>query len=163
MPAPRLVYEDDGLEIVTWSRVFINRWRSVATQERLAILCEHQLALVDATPDRRIAVVTTLVDRSGLMPNAAARKEAELVAKKVREFVVLQAQVVEGDGFVAASIRAILTGVMLAIRAPYPNRVFKTVDDALPWVEGKLHEAGYPDDASGVGEAMRTMGHQAAQ
>lgn len=154
MPAPQVIYEDDGLQIATWSRVFINRWRTVASQERLAILGQHQRALVDATDDRRIAVIVTLEDKTGLMPNAAARKEAELVAKSVRDAVIVQAQIVEGEGFVAASMRALLTGVMLAIRAPYPNKVFKTVEDALPWVEGQLRRAGYEQDAAGVTAAV---------
>ena len=64
---------------------------------------------------------------------------------------------VEGDGFVAASIRALLTGVALAIRAPYPNKVFRTVDEALPWVEEQLRKAGYADDAAGVAAAVHAV------
>ncbi len=157
MDSPRVVYEDDGLQIATWSRVFINRWRTVATVERLTILGKHQHALIDAMGDRRIAVLTTLEDKSGLMPNAPARKEAEALARSTREAVILQAQVLEGDGFVAASIRALLTGVMLAIRAPFPNKVFKTVDEALPWVEEQLRKAKYADEAAGVVAAVRSV------
>jgi hypothetical protein len=158
MAAPKVIFEDDGLQIAVWSRVFINRWRTAATQERLVILGRHQRALVEAIADRRIAVITTLEDKTGLMPNAAARKEAEVVAKAVRDAVLVQAQVVEGDGFVAASLRALLAGVMLAIRAPYPNKVFKTIEDALPWVEGQLHKAGYVEDAAGVVAAVTGLG-----
>lgn len=160
-PAPRVVHDDEGLQIAIWSRVFINRWRTVATLERLLVLGEHQRALVQATGDKRIAVVTVLEDKSGSMPSAPARKEAEAVAKSVREAVIVQAQVVEGDGFVAASIRALLTGIALAIRAPYPNKVFKTVDEALPWVEEQLRKAGYAEDAAGVAAAVQAVGPKA--
>jgi hypothetical protein len=51
---------------------------------------------------------------------------------------------------------------MLAIRAPYPNKVFKTVDESLPWVEDQLRKAGYPQDAAGVATAVRTIGRGAA-
>ena len=154
VPAPRVVYDDEGLQIAIWSRVFINRWRTAATQERVVVLGEHQRALVQAMNDKRIAVVTVLEDKSGTMPSGPARKEAEAVAKSVREAVIVQAQVVEGDGFVAASIRALISGISLAIRAPYPNKVFKTVDEALPWVEQQLVKAGYPEDAAGVAAAV---------
>jgi hypothetical protein len=157
VPGLRVVFEDEGLQIATWSRVFINRWRTVATLERLLILGEHQHALIASTGDRRIAVLTTLEDRSGLMPNGPARKEAEAIARSTRDAVILQAQVLVGDGFVAASIRALLTGVMLAIRAPFPNRVFKTVDEALPWIEDTLRKAGHPQDAEGVATAVRGL------
>jgi len=157
VPVPRVVYDDEGLQIAVWSRVFINRWRTVATQERLVVLGEQQRALVQATDDKRIAVVTVLADKSGSMPSGPARKEAEVVAKSVRDAVIVQAQVVEGDGFVAASIRALITGISLAIRAPYPNKVFKTVEEALPWVEQQLTKAGYPEDAAGVGAAVRAV------
>jgi hypothetical protein len=153
-PAPRVVYDDEGLQIAIWSRVFFNRWRTTATQERLVVVGEQQRALVEATSDKRIAVVTVLEDKSGAMPSGPARKEAEAVAKSVREAVIVQAQVVEGDGFVAASIRALISGISLAIRAPYPNKVFKTVDEALPWVEQQLAKAGYPEDAAGVAAAV---------
>jgi hypothetical protein len=158
VPTPRVVYDDEGLQIAIWSRVFINRWRTAATLERLLVLGKHQRGLVGATDDKRIAVVTVLEDKSGSMPSGPARKEAEAVAKSVREAVIVQAQVVEGEGFVAASIRALLTGITLAIRAPYPNKVFKTVDEALPWVEQQLVKAGYPQDAAGVAAAVRAVG-----
>lgn len=157
VPVPRVLYDDEGLQIAIWSRVFINRWRAVATLERLLVLGEQQRALVKATGDQRIAVLTVLEDESGSMPSAPARKEAEAVAKSVRDAVIVQAQVVEGEGFVAASIRALLTGIALAIRAPYPNKVFKTVDEALPWVEEQLRKAGYADDAAGVAAAVRSV------
>ena len=156
--APRVVYDDEGLQIAIWSRVFVNRWRTVATLERLQVIGEHQRGLVRAVPDGRIAVLTVLEDRSGAMPSGPARKEAEAVAKSVREAVILQAQVVEGDGFVAASIRALLSGISLAIRAPYPNNVFRTVDEALPWAEGQLRRAGYDADADGIETAVRSLG-----
>lgn len=156
--APRVIHDDEGLQIAVWSRVFINRWRTVATVERLVALGEHQRALVRATADKRIAVLTVLEDESGAMPSGPARKEAEAVAKSVRDAVALQAQVVEGDGFVAASIRALLSGISLAIRAPYPNKVFKRVDEALPWVEDQLRRAGYAQDAAGVAAAVRALG-----
>lgn len=156
--APRVIHDDEGLQIAVWSRVFINRWRTVATLERLVVLGEHQRALVQATADKRIAVLTVLEDKSGAMPSGPARKEAEAVAKSVREAVALQAQVVEGDGFVAASIRALLTGITLAIRAPYPNKVFKTLDEALPWVEEQLRRAGYEQDAAGLSGALQALG-----
>jgi hypothetical protein len=130
----------------------------VATLERLVVLGEHQRALVKATADQRIAVLTVLEDESGAMPSGPARKEAEAVAKSVRDAVAVQAQVVEGDGFVAASIRALLTGITLAIRAPYPNKVFKTLDEALPWFEAQLRRAGYEQDAAGVAAAVRSLG-----
>jgi hypothetical protein len=159
--APRVVYDDEGLQIAIWSRVFISRWRKVATLERLAVVGEQQRALVQAMDDGRIAVLTVLEDKSGAMPSGPARKEAEAVAKSVRDAVALQAQVVEGDGFVAASIRALLSGISLAIRAPYPNKVFKTLDEALPWVEEQLRKAGYAQDAAGISAAVRSIGTEA--
>lgn len=157
MPTATVVYEDDGLQIVTWSRVLVNRWKTAATKERLVVLREHQLALIDEIGDRRIAVITALEDRTGLMPSAEARKEAEAIAEATRDALILMAQVVEGDGFVAATFRALLAGIMLAIRAPYPNKVFKSVSDALPWVEEHLRRGGYEHDAAGLSTAVRGL------
>lgn len=152
--APEVVYEDQDLQLAIWSRVFINRWRTAATAPQLVRLHRHQRALIDAVGDRRIAVLTVLEDRSGLMPSSEAREQARRIAQDTRDAIFVQAQVVEGDGFVSATFRALLAGVMLAVRAPYPFRVFRSVTEALPWLEEHLERAGYQADARGVAEAI---------
>lgn len=158
MPEPKVVFEDDALQISIWSRVFINRWSTVATKQRLVVLRGHQMELIESVGDRRIAVVTILEDKTGLMPSSDARKEAESIARITRDALMLQAQVVEGDGFVAAAFRALLAGVALAIRAPYPIKVFRSLEDGLPWIEQQLLENGYRDDAQGVAGVLSGLG-----
>ncbi|MCX4242588.1 hypothetical protein [Paraliomyxa miuraensis] len=150
----KVVFEDDALQLATWSRVFINRWRTAATKRRLTILRRHQLELIDSVDDRRIAVITILEDETGLLPPADARKEAEEIARITRDAVMLQAQIVEGRGFVAAALRAVLAGVALAARAPHPIKVFGTLEDGLPWIQQQLRRGGYHDDARGVSEVL---------
>lgn len=157
MTTPTVVHKSDDLLLATWSRVFINRWRTAATSELLSVVMREQLAFIDSFDDRKIAVLTTLEDSSGVMPNSASRKKAEEVAKATRESLILQAQVVQGDGFVAAAFRALLSGITLAIRAPYPTKVFKTEEEAMPWVAEQLKRAGHGDDAAGVAAAVESL------
>lgn len=158
MSAPIVVHEDERLQIATWSRVFINRWKTAATVEHLDVLFEHERALIDSVGDGRIVVLTTLQDRTGMMPDGRARKRAERIALATRSAQILQAQVVEGDGFVSATARALLTGVTLASRVPYPIKVFRSESAALPWIGEGLARAGYGRDAAGLAAALGQRG-----
>ena len=154
MPSPTVVHQSDVLQLATWSRLFINRWRTAAAPKLLDTVLREQLAFIDSFEDRRIAVLTTLEDTSGLMPTGEARKKAEQIAKTTRDFQILQAQVVLGDGFVAATFRALLTGITLAIRAPYPTKVFKSEAAALPWIAEQMRKAGFDTDTGELIEAV---------
>ena len=64
------------------------------------------------------------------------------MARAGRECLLGSAQVVEGVGFVAAAARAVMSGIQLAVRAGYPQKVFGKVDDAMPWVGELLRKGG---------------------
>jgi hypothetical protein len=154
---PDIVHEDDEVRIATWSIVLASRWHATPSKQKLELLGRQQRALAESTVDRRIVVLTVLASGAGLMLTNEARNAAEAVAKAGREYVAGLAQVVEGEGFMAATARAVMSGIQLAVRARYPTKVFGTVDEALPWVAELLRKAGHERDADEVASALRPV------
>lgn len=56
--------------------------------------------------------------------------------------VVAVGNVIEGQGFRAATMRAVVTGLTLVIRAPHPQRTFATIEEGARFIaeqsEGRL-------------------------
>lgn len=155
MPAvPSVVHDDDNLQIVVWDRVVASRWRSAPTKDGLVLLGRHQRALTDSFDDRRIFALTIVGPRAAMLISGDARREAEVLALAGRDTLIGLAQVVEGEGFIAATARAVISGVQLAVRTPYPTKVFGRVEDARPWMEERLRAAGHATVASELRAAL---------
>lgn len=150
-----VVHDDEELRIVTWAGVLAHRWRATPTKDKLQILGRHQRMLAESTVGRRIVLVTVLSPDAGLLLSSEARKEAETLAKAGRELLMGLAQVVEGEGFMAAAARAVMSGIQLAVRAGYPVKVFGTLEESLPFVSELLRSNGHPRDADDVSSALR--------
>lgn len=160
MIAPKVVHADDDIMLATWSRVFINRWVSPARKDLLVRLSDAQGEHIASIRDGRTAVFTILAQNSSRMPDADARKEAEVVAKRHSHAIAVSAHIVEGDGFLAAITRAMLSGINLAVRTPYPVKVFSSVDDSMPWFREQLKTLGWVEDAEGLPEALQSLAAQ---
>jgi serine/threonine protein kinase len=64
------------------------------------------------------------------------------------------AQVVEGKGFRGAAVRSALTMIQLAIRPPFPMKIFGEVSDGALWLVGELREkTGTAPDAGQLTKA----------
>ena len=149
-----VVHDDDELCIVTWASVVGARWRATPTRAKLELLARHQRMLAEATFERRIVAVTVVSPGATLILTGEARTAAEAADRAGSAYLMGLAQVVEGEGFAAATARAVLTGIQLAVRAGYPSKVFSTIDDAMPWVSMLLRKAGLHRDADDATEAL---------
>lgn len=149
-----VVHDDEELRIVTWAGVLGARWRATPTKRKLELLGRQQRMLADATFERRIVAITVVSPGATLILGGDARTEAEAIAHAGSDFLMGLAQVVEGEGFAAATARAVLSGIQLATRAGYPMKVFGTLDDATEWVAELLRKAGHDRDATEVAAAL---------
>jgi len=149
-----VVHDDEELCIVTWASVVGARWRATPTRSKLELLARHQRMLAEATFERRIVAITVVSPGASLILSGDARDAAEAVDKAAGAYLIGLAQVVEGQGFAAATARAVISGIQLAVRAGYPMKVFSTIGDAMPWVALLLRKAGQQRDSEDVAEAM---------
>jgi len=87
-------------------------------------------------------------------PSEEARRYIK--AELARSSMVAAAQVVEGTGFRGAAMRAVLSMLQLASRAPYPMAVFSEVPEAATWLTAELKKrAGRAPEAADVVTAAR--------
>lgn len=149
-----VVHDDDELCIVTWGTVLGARWRATPTRAKLELLAREQRMLAAATFERRIVGVTVVSPGASLILTGEARTAAEAADRAGSEYLLGLAQVVEGQGFAAATARAVISGIQLAVRAAYPMKVFSKIDDAMPWVSMLLRKAGHQRDAEDVTDAL---------
>lgn len=70
---------------------------------------------------------------AGVSMDDDARKAATTVTSSFAKQLLCQATLVEGTGFQAAAVRAIISGLDAVSRSPNPKKVFSTVGPAVAW------------------------------
>lgn len=83
--------------------------------------------------------VLTVVEAHAPMPPAASRSE---MAATLRggSFIRASAVAFEGEGFRAAAVRGVITGLTAMARQPFPHKVFARVGDAVLFLGDQLHD-----------------------
>ncbi len=151
---PWVAHDDDELQIVQWDRVTTSRWRSAPTRDGLRVLRQHQLAQSEGLGGDRILTLSVIGPRATVLLDGDARREAQEQAKLGGDLLLGLAFVVEGSGFAAATTRGVIAGVQLAVRSPYPSKVFAAVADAGPWLRDRLESNGHVESARALSAAL---------
>lgn len=103
----------------------------------------------------RKAIIVSVSNASGeLHFEPGSRNLVEDLVTDSKSRLLGMAQIVIGDGFAAASVRAVLSGIQLAVRPDYPVRVFANVQTAQPWLEELLVANDLPELARAVGPEL---------
>ncbi|HEU4405933.1 MAG TPA: hypothetical protein VFS43_11760 [Polyangiaceae bacterium] len=109
--------------------------------------------LLEAYPHKGGVIV--IVQANAPPPSDASRSRIDRAYSEYGRGVVAGAMVIEGRGFVAASIRSVLSLMMLTSKYSYPIKTFSNVDDGAAFLANKLPDASAapaPFIASGVEE-----------
>jgi hypothetical protein len=123
---------DRGLALAVSGNAFISIWKEPSTLERLARVREVEQALVDRSPSG-IIVLTVLIDS----PSAIRAGEPEAASKLAKHFAATtraHAYSIEGTGFRAAALRAVIAGVNIITRTGHPTKVFDETSAAIRWL-----------------------------
>lgn len=97
------------------------------------------VALANAARQESVFMLA-VVEEHAPLPTLEARVELVSLLRRVNGLVDRSAVVFEGEGFRAASVRAVVAGVSLFSRPEYPHRVFASVGSAARFLCG-----GRPD------------------
>jgi len=132
-PPPPLDYAHGTLRITSTGVVVVARWLAAPTAADVRLM---RFALRPYVGRLDAFCSLNVVDIEHATPMADdARKE---VAQTQREFEGRQrglANVIEGRGFWAASIRSVASGLALLSRVKFEQRIFDAVDPAALWLE----------------------------
>jgi hypothetical protein len=144
--------------IATWDRVLLALWRgrtTVAAVRRGGELICQQAA------EHGPLLMITVIEEGAPLPALEARMELVTVLKRANGMIDRSALVFEGEGFRAATVRAIVAGVSLFSRPDYPHRVFASVGAAARFLaHGKPGELPPHRVIRMVAEARRAPGTQ---
>src|SRR2546430_10079671 len=105
---------DGGFALATHGNAFISIWKEPSTLERLGVVRRSEQELTDRSP-RGIVVLTVLLHSAYNVP-PEVREEASRVARHFAATTRAHAYVIEGGGFRAAAMRAVIAGIVALSR-----------------------------------------------
>jgi hypothetical protein len=135
----QFVHRGPGFAAGGFGPLAVSIWESVPTEAH-AKQAASVLASVSRSQDHML--VMAVVGRDTPPPDAIVRDIVAREMANVSPNVRGMAQVIEGAGFRAATMRAVLTGMGIVIKPKYPQKVFVTIDEAGEFLashgEGRL-------------------------
>ena len=120
-----------GLETALLGSVLVLRYRETPTLETVDRI-EHHVSRAVAARER-IAILVIIEEQP--VPDAPTRRGIAQLLQRHAQHAIAIAQVVRGEGFMAATVRAVLASIAMVVRPPYPMRVFAAHEDAVRWLE----------------------------
>jgi hypothetical protein len=142
MPATTVVVTTPDHVIATYRHLAIIIWKVNTTLEGVRALREAARALAGAHP-AGIGLLT-LVEEGAPAPSGPARASMAQAAQTLGDVVRASAVTFEGDGLRASLVRAVVSGVNLVAKQPFPHQVFATVQAASQWLGPRLGPAIEP-------------------
>jgi hypothetical protein len=142
-----LTSDDDHMTAI-WGPVFFTVWKKVSRVEAARAIQYALRDLAASVPGRRVACLTVIEPRADL-PDADTRTAVANIFRFNAESIVCSANVMEGEGFRAAAVRGVVTGIALVARQPFPNHVFPSVSLSAAWICRALVNAGAASVAPG--------------
>lgn len=105
--------------------------------------------------------LTWILPQAGYVMENDARKAATAVTQEFQHAIRAQATLIEGTGFQAATVRAIVTGLDFMSRSAAAKRVFSELAPAVAWCVSHCPERGAAPEAevtSSILEACSGLG-----
>jgi hypothetical protein len=130
IPTPTVLHSEYDFAVGKHGPVFIVAWRHETTVEgmkRVASLFSSCRFLPQS------AGLFTIIDPDAPLPNNEARDAGAQFMRASSAEIAVSAVVFEGAGFRNAAVRAVVTGLTLLARQPFPHRVFSNTGQAARW------------------------------
>lgn len=104
----------------------------------------------------------------GRLPNAMldadAREAFRRTTAQLDNYLVAVAFVAPGDGFMASTLRSLVTGIMLMVRSAAPYRFHERVDEVLEWLpDAHRQRTGVSVDGPRLRETLELAATRALQ
>ena len=123
---------DDAHAIGTTDHLLMCLWRTATTPEAVSEL--HRIAVRHSRASEPMAMLT-VVEATSEMPDGDIRGQLASLFQELGDRVSCSALIFEGDGFRAAAVRGIVTGINLVAKQPFPHKVFAQVSEAATWID----------------------------
>lgn len=127
-----VLHNADGLLMAMVGPVCLALWRSKPTPERFGIQRAHLHAQIARAPGQ--VAFLCVVEPHAEPPDEAERKASASMITSQGAKLLGVACVIEGSGFRAAITRTVLSGMVMLIRTPSPQKLFDSVRAASPFL-----------------------------
>jgi hypothetical protein len=136
MPAvasTEVFHRSEGIACARCGPIWVMILSATPTAERMRMAGPTLTAMKAAYPSG-FATITYILPSAGVMMDAAAREAAAETTRAHADVIRIIANVVEGTGFTAATVRAVLSGLHLLTRLQTPERTFASGEQAFEWI-----------------------------
>jgi hypothetical protein len=138
----------------TWRNVFINVWADDVTLEAARGLGSAIGRLLEQHP-RGVAIFGVSRPGVAVVPGSEERRLLSEMLSKQGKALLAVASVIQGDGFVAAAKRTVMSTISLLARQPCPVAIFDAHHDAAAWLAPRLGESHV--DPNALLDAIATL------
>ena len=155
-PPERLeIFEAEGRDLVgIWRNVLVVAFRTLPSAERLRSLVAIQRDVAARFPEGYVALAILPLVAPRPLPKDML-EAAQLVTSAAPPELMAVAEVIEGNGFLAATARSVATGMTLVARPRWPMRIFPGVEPAAAWLATWVDRPSRPTAPRRLVEAIR--------
>ena len=150
MQGVHIVARDQAFAVGFAPGLLVSTWSERVTRERIAALDSTLPGVVAASANGKYVAITVVEVTASIRIDEDARALSTALQSRMQDHMRGHAYLVEGDGFLTATVRTLTAGLHLLTRSRYPLEVFKDPWPMASWVaqRGEL-------DAD---EVMRVLG-----
>lgn len=130
----RIVEADTDWALAVRGRLLVTVWRTLATAARVGRVDAAIRAIVETGREPGYASITVVEPTISLLLDEEARRASTTLQTRWAERMKCSAYLVDGTGFLMATVRTVTSGMALVTRAPYPTKVFADVGSTVAWV-----------------------------
>ena len=151
-----LLAQEADFALGSWGDLFFILWKKNTTLEGAKAVRTHLLEFTRARPAG--VGLLTIVEANAPVPAADVRKALAAVLADFSRSIKASAVIFEGQGFSAAAVRSVVTGLTLIARQSYPHKVFGSLAEASAWM---LPQLPRPVTAGELATAVASLRTQA--
>jgi hypothetical protein len=128
-----LVHRSPGFASGAYGPLAISVWDDAPSREHAM----NAASLLDSVARaHKEVLLLAVVGPDCPPPESAVREILAAELRRLSKQIVASANLVEGQGFRAAALRSVLTGMALLVRPPYPQKICATMTEASEFLVG---------------------------
>lgn len=132
MPPNEVLGRRDQNVVLACGNLLVNLWQCAVTASDIRMAFEAARVLSERYPN---GICSLNVVKEGIrLPDAEARSESSRTMTESQKWLLANAIVLGGTGFIASAARATYAALQLAARSQFPQKVFGEIVPACQWL-----------------------------
>lgn len=150
-----VVSEDEDHAVAHLPGVLISSWAGNVTIDHVKALERCIPSLLHRSPKKRYAAISVIEPSISMRLDDEARELSSELQKRWMQQTTRHGYLVEGTGFLPATVRTLTSGMHLVNRTPYPLKVFKDPMILAGWIAEDAEHLTADGVASAIAQVRR--------